>query len=74
MKHKLSLILTYSFLFIPSLFSQDQQNDLMRESGKIYVVVAVLVLIFAGLIAYLVYLDIKVKKLEKHMQNEEEGV
>ena len=37
----------------------------MRHNGKIYVVVTVILVIFAGLIAYLVRLDRKITKLEK---------
>jgi hypothetical protein len=42
-----------------------QMADGMRASGKIYVVVAVLLVILAGLFIYLFQLDKKVKKLEK---------
>jgi CcmD family protein len=37
----------------------------MRGNGKIYVVVAVLVTIFIGIILYLIRLDRKITKLEK---------
>jgi hypothetical protein len=43
-----------------------QMADAMRENGKIYVVVAVIVTIFAGIIFYLVRLDRKISKLEKN--------
>ncbi|HRF23375.1 MAG TPA: CcmD family protein, partial [Chitinophagaceae bacterium] len=36
-----------------------------RSNGRIYVVVAVVLLILAGLILYLVRLDKKISKLEK---------
>lgn len=39
--------------------------DVMRSNGKIYVVVAVILVLFAGLIAYLVRLDRKISRLEK---------
>jgi len=39
--------------------------DLMRSNGKIYVVVAVIAIIFIGLMAYLYRIDQRVKKLEK---------
>ncbi len=42
-----------------------QMADTFRSEGKIYVVIAVLSIIFVCLIAYLIYIDIKVKKLEK---------
>lgn len=37
----------------------------MRADGKIYVVIAVLVTILAGICVYLVYLDKKIGRLEK---------
>jgi len=37
----------------------------MRHNGKIYVVVSVILIIFAGLILYLVRLDRKITRLEK---------
>jgi CcmD family protein len=46
------------------LFAQDMASE-MRSNGKIYVVVAVLVTIFIGVILYLIRLDRKLTKLEK---------
>lgn len=40
----------------------------LRSSGKIYVVVAVLVIIFAGIAIYLMRLDRKISKLEKEIK------
>ncbi len=37
----------------------------MRHNGKIYVVVAVILIIFTGLVVYLVRLDRKISRLEK---------
>ncbi|MBA4054554.1 MAG: CcmD family protein [Marivirga sp.] len=45
--------------------SDVQMADGMRAEGKIYVVVAIILIVLAGLIFYLVMLDRKVKKLEK---------
>jgi CcmD family protein len=45
--------------------AQTEMADTMRSNGKIYVVVTVLATIFAGIFAYLVYLDRKISKLEK---------
>ena len=39
--------------------------DTLRSNGKIYVVVAVLLIIFAGISAFLIHLDRKISKLEK---------
>ena len=44
--------------------------DAFRAEGKIYVVVAVILLIFAGLVVYMVRIDRKVKKLEKELDME----
>lgn len=44
---------------------QVEMADAMRENGKIYVVVAVILTIFAGIIIYLVRLDKKISRLEK---------
>ncbi|MBK8848206.1 MAG: CcmD family protein [Bacteroidetes bacterium] len=42
--------------------------DLMRSNGKILVVVGVIAIIFAGIVAYLINLDKKIKKLEDEKQ------
>lgn len=42
-----------------------QMADGLRSSGKIYVVVAVVVTIIAGLFAYLIHLEKKINRLEK---------
>ncbi|WP_439881204.1 CcmD family protein [Pontibacter sp. MBLB2868] len=48
---------------------QVEMADTLRQDGKIYVVVVVLLTILAGLIVYLVALDRKVGKLEKQMRD-----
>ncbi len=42
-----------------------QMAEAFRQEGKIYVVIAVLAIIFLALIAYLVSIDIRLKKIEK---------
>ncbi len=44
-----------------------EMADTMRSEGKIYVVVAILLVIFAGLISYLVLLDRKITRIEKKL-------
>ena len=46
-----------------------EMADVLRQNGKIYVVVAAVVIIVAGLLAYLISLDRKVSKLEKEIKN-----
>jgi len=47
-----------------SSFAQTEMADTMRSNGKIYVVVVVLATIFAGIFAYLVYMDRKMTRIE----------
>lgn len=59
---------------LPSMAQDTMQGgtiemaDAMRSSGKIYVVVAVLTLIMAGLFIYLAGLDRKIRKFEKEIK------
>ena len=56
-----------AFLFF-SLFAnaQGKLDEIMNDNGKIYVVIAVMLTILAGLVLYLVRLDRKISKLEKN--------
>lgn len=66
---KQSLLLAFTLLFANLCsWAQDrpaEMADAMRSNGKIYVVVAVILTIFAGIIIYLIRLDRKITKLEK---------
>ena len=42
-----------------------QMADGMRSNGKIYVVVAVLLIILTGILIYLIRLDRKISRMEK---------
>lgn len=66
LKSLLSVLLTISAL---TAFAQQEVEmaDTMRSEGKIYVVVAILLIILIGLIGYLVLLDRKVSNLEKRL-------
>lgn len=61
-----------ALLLLSPLFLHAQQPvemaDKMRSEGKIYVVVAILLVILIGLIAYLFMLDRKITRLEKKVQ------
>ena len=41
--------------------------DLMRSNGKIYIVVGIILIIFAGIIVYLIYTDRKLSRIEKNI-------
>jgi hypothetical protein len=45
--------------------SNEEPTDLMNSNGKIFVVMAVAVVIVLGLFIYLINLDRKISKLEK---------
>ena len=68
------LLLFVSFLLPCVLWAQNETKvdmaDTMRSSGKIYVVVAVILTIFAGIIIYLIRLERKLTKLEKQTPNQ----
>lgn len=56
-------------LLISQLLARAQEvkmADALKENGKIYVVIAVLLTIFAGIIFYLIRLERKISKLEKN--------
>ena len=49
------------------LAQEVEMADSLRSSGKIYVVVAIVLVILLGLIGYLISLDRKVSRLEKRL-------
>ncbi|MGB0403402.1 MAG: CcmD family protein [Salibacteraceae bacterium] len=63
------LLSIFSLLFFFSQgFAQEvAMADQMRADGKIYVVIAVLVLIFIGIVVYLFSLDKKINNIEKKL-------
>ncbi|HLZ17876.1 MAG TPA: CcmD family protein [Cyclobacteriaceae bacterium] len=68
MKKTVKLLIGLLFIIHPALFAQDApMADAMRSEGKIYVVVAIMLVIFLGLIAYLFYTDRKISNLEKRL-------
>ena len=48
--------------------AEPEMADALRASGKIYVVVLVLVIIVTGMLVYLVRLDGKVSRLEREVE------
>ena len=64
------LIITLVFLFPINLLSQANEaiemSQFLRADGKIYVVLAVISIVLAGLFGYLIYLDKKISKLEEN--------
>ncbi|HWV67014.1 CcmD family protein [Chitinophaga sp.] len=67
-----SFCLTMVLLFISVLANAQQQNtekgpvnEFFRSNDKIYVIVGVLVIIFLGIVLFLINLDRKIGKLEE---------
>ncbi|MDB5125404.1 MAG: hypothetical protein JWP94_3533 [Mucilaginibacter sp.] len=62
--------LTFLLLGYTVAFAQQAQPvemaDTMRSSGKIYVVIVTIIIIFAGLAIYLFTIDRRLKKIEKN--------
>jgi len=71
MARKISLLVSFLLMQLCLLAQPNdvQMADTMRSNGKIYVVVAVIVTIFAGILLYLIRLDRKLTKLEKNHYN-----
>lgn len=45
-----------------------EMADVMRDNGKIYVVVTVVLILFFGIVGYLIRLDRKISHLEKELE------
>ena len=69
-KATISVLMTL-FLVTSNAIAQSEGSDFMREIGKMYVVVAVIVAIFLGIIFYLIILDRKLTKLENQIKDNE---
>ena len=66
---KLILILSFMLSFTLNLLAQNsigvEMADALRSTGKIYVVVSVISVVFIGLAIYLISIDSLLKKIEK---------
>ena len=66
--HWITTTLFFS-LFMPLANAQTGSADFMRSMGKMYVVVAVILAIFIGLVFFLVYLDRRLTKIENQIND-----
>jgi hypothetical protein len=69
--NKYLLILVSILISISSLFANNDSGDYMSNIGKIYVVIAVIVVIFLGIFAFLLIIEKRLKKLENQNPNNE---
>lgn len=65
-----ALTITLLFCALPA-FAQEQDVDFMRSMGKMYVVVAVIITIFLGLVVVLFRLDRRLTSIENQIKNHE---
>lgn len=63
-----SFLLTSVRLLAQDTASSVDMADQLRADGKIWVVVAVIAVTFAGIVYYLIRLDGKISKLEKEIR------
>ncbi len=74
MNTKITTIIGSLFCAVLPLMAQSDTNtvemaDVLHKSGKIYVVVAVIAVIFAGIIAFLFMLERRINRLEEDVKN-----
>jgi preprotein translocase subunit SecY len=55
--------------FAQTADAADQFGNFLRESGKLYVVFAVIIIIFAAIISMLIRQELKLNRLEKKSTN-----
>ncbi len=57
------------FFFGTAAFAQTEVEmaDTMRSSGKIYVIVAIILIVLTGLMLYLFLLDRKISRIEREL-------
>lgn len=68
-RNKFSKIFVLIF-FLPFSLMAESGNDFLRNIGKIYSVVAVIAIVFIGIICCLILLERRISKLEKSKSNE----
>ncbi|HOY15940.1 MAG TPA: CcmD family protein [Haliscomenobacter sp.] len=70
-RNRISLVCILTLLVQQMAFAQQASGDFMRSIGRIYVVVAVILIIFFGIVLFLIYLDRKLTKLENQIKENE---
>ena len=59
----------FFLLSMPIANAQSGSTDFMRSMGKMYVVVAVILAVFIGIVVFLVYLDRRLTKIENQIND-----
>jgi hypothetical protein len=68
---KFVLLLAMQVCAIAPMLAAGNSTDFLRSTGKIYSVVVVIIVIFAGLAIFLFRLDHKLTKLENQIRDEQ---
>lgn len=72
MNNSKRILLSLIAVFLPFLLkAQDEVEmaDTMRSNGKIYVVITVLAVVLAGILFFLISIDLRLRKLENKDRN-----
>ncbi len=69
-KTQFSLTLIVLLFSFQNVFAQNQDQDFLRSTGKIYSVIAAIVIIFIALAIYLWRIDKKLTNLENKIKDE----
>jgi CcmD family protein len=62
---RIGAVMALAFITVFANAQTPDNNDVMRSNGKIYVVMAVVIIIMIGFFIYLISVDRKLRKLEK---------
>lgn len=65
---KISNLLVALLSSVPAFSQEVEMADTLRSEGKIYVVVVIVLMVLTGLIAYLIFIDRKVTRLENKLK------
>lgn len=70
-KKILSLLFILSTLCVgaQSINTAPEMADSMRANGKIYIVITVIAMIFAAIIAFLIYIERRLNKIENKLRD-----
>lgn len=71
MKKQIALLSYFLIVQILPLAAQSADTDFMRSRGKIFVVVAVIVAVFIGIVLFMVFLERRLTKLENQINEHE---
>ena len=66
-----NLLLLTLLTSVNAAFASTTTSDFFESTGKIYVVIACIAVIFTGIIFYIIHLDRKLTRLENQIKNNE---